>query len=324
MAEAQTGGPGELALTRTFDAPRALVFKAWTDPAHLARWWGPHGFTNPVCEADARPGGAIRIHMRAPDGTVYPMTGTFREVVEPERVVFHSGAVEDEQGRPGLEVLTTVTFAEEGGRTTMDFRAVAVRVAPGAAWALEGMEAGWTQSLERLGAELARARDEGEAGGEFVLTRTFDAPRDLVFRAWTEPDRLARWFGPVGFTTLASRVDVRPGGIYHYVMRSPDGESMWGRWVFREVVPPERLAFVASFSDEAGGVTRHPFAPDWPLEVLSTLTFAEHDGRTTLTMRAVPIGATEPERRAFEAGYGSMQKGWAGTLDQLADHLGRG
>src|SRR5205823_4677268 len=83
---------------------------------------------------------------------------------------------------------------------------------------------------------------------------------------WVEPDRLARWWGPKGFTMLSSTLDLRPGGIFHYGMRSPDGREMWGRWVFREVVAPERLVFVASFSDEAGGVTRHPFAPDWPLE----------------------------------------------------------
>ena len=84
----------ELVLTRVFDAPRELVFKAWTDAKRVAQWWGPHQFTNPVCELDARPGGAIRIHMRGPDGTVYPMTGVYQEVVEPERIVFTSAALD--------------------------------------------------------------------------------------------------------------------------------------------------------------------------------------------------------------------------------------
>src|SRR5687768_2336267 len=78
----------EVVLTRLFDAPRALVFKVWTEPRHLAQWWGPRDFTNPVCELDVRVGGSILIHMRAPDGRVYPMTGTFREIVAPERLVF--------------------------------------------------------------------------------------------------------------------------------------------------------------------------------------------------------------------------------------------
>jgi uncharacterized protein YndB with AHSA1/START domain len=141
----------DLVLTRTFDAPRALVFRAWTDAKQLAQWWGPHGFTNPVCEFDARPGGAIRIHMRGPDGVVYPMTGTVREVVEPERLVFAS-AVPDEDGRPIFEVLTTVTFAEQAGTTTLTVRAQVVSKTPGAERYLRGMSAGWTQSLERLAA----------------------------------------------------------------------------------------------------------------------------------------------------------------------------
>jgi uncharacterized protein YndB with AHSA1/START domain len=250
--------------------------------------------------------------MTGPDGVVYPMGGVFHEVVEPDRLVFTTTAFEDAQGRPLLEVHNTVTFAEQDGRTTLTLRAVVVRAAPELAGAVGGMEAGWTQSLERLEVDLAR---------EFLIARYFDAPRTLVFRAWTEPDRLARWFGPKGFTMLSSTIDLRPGGVYHYGMRSPDGQTMWGRWVFREVVAPERLVFVASFSDEAGGVTRHPFAADWPMEVLSTLTLTEYDGRTMLVMRGRPINATAPERKAFEAGHQGMQKGWTGTLDQLAGYL---
>src|SRR5229473_4268217 len=94
----------ELVITRTFDAPRDLVFKMWTDAKHMAQWWGPHGFTNPVCELDVRPGGAIRIDMRGPDATVYPMTGVYQEIVEPERIVFTSAAL-DEKGHPMFEVL---------------------------------------------------------------------------------------------------------------------------------------------------------------------------------------------------------------------------
>ncbi len=139
----------EVVITRVLDAPRGLVFKAWTDPAQLAQWWGPHGFTNPVCQADARPGGAIRIDMRGPEGTVYPMTGVYREIVEPERLVFTSAAL-DEDGAPLFEVLNTVTFVERKGKTTLTVRArVLTTTAKGAPY-LDGMEEGWTQSLERL------------------------------------------------------------------------------------------------------------------------------------------------------------------------------
>lgn len=141
---------------RVFEAPRELVFKAWTDPKHLAQWWGPHGFTNPVCEVDARPGGAIRIDMRGPDGTVYPLRGTYQEIVRPERLSFISSGL-DEEGNPLFEALTTVTFAEDGGKTTLRVHVRVIKATAKAASHLAGMEEGWTQNLERLADYLARA-----------------------------------------------------------------------------------------------------------------------------------------------------------------------
>ena len=155
----KTNKEKELALTRVFDAPRELVFKVWTDPKHVAQWWGPRGFTNPVCELDLRPGGAILIHMRSPDGIVYPMRGVFQEVVPPERLVFTSAAL-DSDGNPMFEVLTTVTFAEEGGKTKQILRARVIKKTAQAAPYLAGMEAGWTQTLERLAAYVSTKSKE--------------------------------------------------------------------------------------------------------------------------------------------------------------------
>ncbi len=155
----KTNEEKELVLTRVFDAPRELVFKVWTDPKHVAQWWGPRGFTNPVCELDLRPGGAILIHMRSPDGIVYPMTGVFQEVVPPERLVFTSAAL-DSDGNPMFEVLTTVTFAEEGGKTKQILRARVIKKTAQAAPYLAGMEQGWTQSLERLAAYVSTQSEE--------------------------------------------------------------------------------------------------------------------------------------------------------------------
>ncbi len=146
----------ELTITRVFDAPRDLVFRAWTDARNLAQWWGPKNFTNPVCEIDARVGGKLRIHMRAPDGTVYPMKGEIREVVAPERLVFTNIAL-DAAGNHLLEGLTTVTFAEEGGKTKMTLRTHAAAVVEYAAAYLQGMEAGWTQSIDKLERHLRAA-----------------------------------------------------------------------------------------------------------------------------------------------------------------------
>ncbi len=146
----------ELTITRIFNAPRERVFKAWTDPKELAKWWGPKTFTNPVCEVDLKPGGALRIVMRAPDGGEYPMQGVFREIVPPSRLVFTNIAL-DKDGHHIIEGLTTVTFADDGGKTKLTLHTSGVAMVDYAAAYLQGMEAGWTQSLEKLEALVQRA-----------------------------------------------------------------------------------------------------------------------------------------------------------------------
>src|SRR6266581_3309178 len=240
----------ELTLTRVLDAPRELVFRMWTDPQHVAKWWGPMGFTNPVCEMDVRPGGALRIAMRAPDGTDYPMIGTYREVVAPERLVFTNSAV-DGEGNPLLDGVTVVTFAERGGKTELTVQTHAIALVPSAAPMLEGMDAGWRQTLDRLEGHV---RDESgnPADRTLVVTRLLDAPCDLVFRMWTDPEHIARWWGPQGFTTTSLDMDLRPGGAYRSCMRSPEGRLLCRRGVYREIAPPERLAFTFAWGDAAG------------------------------------------------------------------------
>ena len=153
-----------LHLTRLFDAPRPLVWKAWTDPKIVARWWGPRMFDTPVCEVDARPGGAIRIHMRGPDGAIYPMTGTFHEVREPERLVFTAYAFFAPDAEPILETRNTVTLEDAGGTTRLTVEVVVVMATPAAEGPLSGMEQGWNEQLDRLGEVV---------GGDFSLR---DAP----------------------------------------------------------------------------------------------------------------------------------------------------
>ena len=144
----------ELSLTRRVRAPIELVFRAWTDAKQLAKWWGPKGFTNPRCEADARIGGAIRIDMCAPDGVVYPMIGRFLAIDWPHRLVFKACPV-DEEGKPYMEVLNTVTFVEVEGGTEIALVARVVKTTPDAPRFLAGMSQGWSQSLDRLSALVA-------------------------------------------------------------------------------------------------------------------------------------------------------------------------
>lgn len=150
--------PQELIITRIINAPPELVFKAWTEPKHLAQWWGPKGFTNPVCELELRPGGSILIQMTAPDGVAYPTKGVVHEFIPPGRLVFTTSTFEDEEGRPQLEVLNTVTFSKlaDSNKTELTLQAVVVKSSPGVAASLAGMEEGWNQSLDRLVEELTK------------------------------------------------------------------------------------------------------------------------------------------------------------------------
>ena len=158
----------------------------------------------------------------------------------------------------------------------------------------------------------------------FVISRVLDAPRDRVWEAWTEAERLKHWWGPKGFTVTYLKIDLRPGGTMHYCLRMPDGKEMWGKFVYREIVKPERLVWINSFSDKDGGTTVHPMSPDWPREMHTLVSFEAQGGKTKVTVQWTPVdGSTETERKTFEAGRGSMNQGWSGTFEQFAAYLAR-
>lgn len=161
------------------------------------------------------------------------------------------------------------------------------------------------------------------AGRELVITRVFNAPRKLVFKAFTEAERMAQWWGPKGSSIHVAKLDFRPGGMFHYSLESPDGNVMWARFIYREIMEPEKIVFVSSFSDEQGNITRAPFFDNWPLEILNKLTLTENGGKTTLTLKGGPINATEDERSRFESLFSSMQQGFSGTFDQLEEFLSK-
>jgi uncharacterized protein YndB with AHSA1/START domain len=159
----------------------------------------------------------------------------------------------------------------------------------------------------------------------FVITRSFDAPRALVFAAFTQAEHLMKWMGPAGFEMFHCAVDLRPGGVFHYGLRpSAGGPAMWGKWTFREIVAPDRLVVVVQFSDEAGGVTRHPMAADSPLTTLSTTTLSDlPGGKTLLTLHWQALNPTEAEERLFDSAHAGMEQGWGGTMKQLDAHLAK-
>lgn len=155
----------------------------------------------------------------------------------------------------------------------------------------------------------------------FVTSRTFDAPREAVWKAWTDRDALTQWWGPKGCPIEVQAFDAKPGGIFHYSMALPNGDKWWGRFVYRDVEAPSRLVFVNSFSNEEGGIVRAPFSAHWPMEVLNNVTFTENVGKTTVKLEGGPLNPTDEERVAFEGMTASMQQGFGGTFDQLETYL---
>jgi uncharacterized protein YndB with AHSA1/START domain len=140
-----------LVIERTFDAPRSLVFKVWTEPHHLVHWYGPRGFSLPSCEVDLRPGGTWRSCMLSPEGREHWVHGVFREIVEPERLVF-TWAHENEDGTPGHETLMTVTFADQGGKTKLTLHQAAFESVK----ERDSHRGGWNSSMDRLAEYLAK------------------------------------------------------------------------------------------------------------------------------------------------------------------------
>ena len=288
----------EIEVTRILDAPRDLVFESWTEAEHLAKWWGPEGFSVPECTSDPRPGGSLRIVMRGPDGIDYPMTGIYREVLRPERIVVETTPV-GEDGTPLLEAIHTVTFVDLDGKTEITVRSSATALVPMATAMLGGMEAGLTQSLQCLDDVLTGAVER-----QIVVSRVFQAPRELVFRAFTEQEHVEQWWGPNGFTLTTHEMDVRPGGTWRFLMHGPDGVDYPNTLFYEVIAGPARLVF------------RHE-DPEFRI----TVTFDEFMGMTALTMRMV--FATAEARDVADETYHATQ-GNNETLDRLGQHLAAG
>ena len=158
-------------------------------------------------------------------------------------------------------------------------------------------------------------------GKTFGMTVLLDAPRDLVWQAWSTREAMSKWWGPKGFGIDVTRFEFRPGGMFLYSMKLPNGDVWWGRFIYREIVPQEKIVFANGFSDANGGLTRAPFNEIWPLETLSTVMFTSQGGKTLLVSEGGPLTDNAAELKAFDDMRQSMQGGYTGTMEQLADYL---
>jgi uncharacterized protein YndB with AHSA1/START domain len=430
----------EFIIEREFDAPRELVFAAWIDPKHLAQWWGPRGFTNPVCEWDARPGGKIYDVMRAPNGVDFPMGGQFLEIAPPERLVFTCGAL-DEKGKMLFEFKHTALFTELDGKTKLTLRSVVTMTTPDANKYIGGFETGMSLSLERLtdllrdqplviervfsapiallwraltnkadierwffdlpdfqarsGFEFAFSvehqgttyshlcrvtevvpeqklaytwRYEGHAGdslvsyelfaegsrtrlrlthsglgafpgtpqfarknflggwtfisdalGDFAenvdreiyVSRVVNAPRELVWEAWTNPKHVANWWGPRGFSVTIESMDFRVGGEWIQVMHGPDGANYENRHVFKEIVKPERIV-LSHGGKRVGGPSVRSIAT-WTFDAVAS-------NKTKVSIRMIFPSA---ENRDFVAREFKAVEGGQQTLERLGEYMAK-
>jgi uncharacterized protein YndB with AHSA1/START domain len=313
----------EFTIARVFGAPRELVWKAWTLPEYVMRWWGPEGFTSPLCTIDLSVGGRYLYCMRSPDGQDFWSTGVFHEIDPPARLVV-TDSFADEKGNVvpashyGMsgdwptEVRITVTFKERRGRTTLSLQYE--RTPPEE---MAGpMVAGWNQSLDKLAAVLEEERSQrtetlivaGPGKQEVVVTRTFDAPRELVFRACTDPELIPRWWGPARLTTTVEQMDARPGGTWRVAQRDTDGSEYAFHGVYHAVEEPVRLVRTFEFEGTPGHV------------LLETVTFEDLGGRTKLVDRSV-FQTAEDRDAMLSAG---MEEGSAESMERLAELLAEG
>lgn len=153
------------------------------------------------------------------------------------------------------------------------------------------------------------------------LTRTFDAPLDLVWKAHTETSHLIHWWGPKGFKLIGATLDLRPGGSFHYGLESPQGVELWGKLTYHEIVPQKRLVFSVSFSDREGNIVANPMMPVWPLEIRNTMTFSEHDGKTTIALKGYPVNASAQEIAIYTSSHNGIRAGFKGSYDELEAYL---
>ena len=238
----------ELFIEHLFDAPRELVWKAWTEPERVKQWWGPEGFTAPVIKIDLRAGGEYLYCMRSPEGKEYWSKGTFREIIPPERLVL-TDSFADENGNivPAsyyglspdfpLQALVTITFEEtENNRTRLTIRYASVSASD-----FESAMSGWKMSLDKLADSLKKGNlttvfaPPGKQ--ELFITRDFAAPRRLVFKAFTDPELYVQWLGPRRFKMILEKFEPKNGGSWRYIHEDKDGNKYGFHGVYHEVSP---------------------------------------------------------------------------------------
>jgi uncharacterized protein YndB with AHSA1/START domain len=298
----------QIVISRVFAAPREMVWAAWADPWQVGQWWGPKGFRSTITEMDQRAGGMWRLVMHGPDGTNYPCEIQFVELTPKERVVYRTRG-----GKAGAKVEhfdTVMTFEDEGAGTRLTIRMMfATAEARDYNVRTYGAIEGGEQMFDRLTAILQNKQagaDGKDAKHGLCITRVFDAPRELVWKAWTDTEMMMHWAAPQTFTVSQLEQDVRPGGRWRKAIRGcrPGTDTpveIWLGGVFQEVVPPELLVYTYAWESRAAvGLVDDGD----PHETVVTVRLTEHDGKTTMHFHQT-FFATASERDGHNGGWSS-------------------
>jgi uncharacterized protein YndB with AHSA1/START domain len=318
MAKAgQTKKGKDLIITRIFDAPRELVWKAWTVPELAMRWWGPEGFTAPVTKIDLRVGGKYLYAMRSPEGKDFWSTGVYRELVPMERIVA-TDSFSDEKGNVvpasyyGMtgdwpsELLATMTFEDQKGKTRFTLRHECLP--PGEM--TESAKAGWNGSFDKLEKVLAEEKSRraktmiiAEPGKqEASVVRIFDASVERLLSAYTDPKLMVRWWGPRKYEIIVDKMDAKEGGSWRILNRDNEGNEFAFHGVYHEVTP-KRIVYTFEWE----GLPDHV--------ILGIVTFEDLNGKTKLTEKSV-FETVEDRDGMLKSG---MEEGTPEIMDRLAE-----
>ena len=299
-------------VSRTFHAPREVVFAAWTSADHVGRWFAPTGYTIPQAKVEARVGGPFEVLMRAPDGVEHWARGTFVAIARNEKLALDL-TVTDAKGRALFRAFTEARFADALGGTALDVTQTYTVIDPEAAWMAEGAPQGWAQTLDNLSAEVRRMLTSPDAPrsvvhASFTLERTYDAPVERVYRALSDQAAKAKWFGGTEgqWRQIERAMDFRVGGR----------ERLKGQWeggvvstfdaVYHDIVPSERIVYTYEMHLDEKKIS---------VSLATMQITSAGPGRATLKVT---------EQGAFLDGYddaGSRERGTGFLLDKLGASL---
>jgi uncharacterized protein YndB with AHSA1/START domain len=262
---------------------------------------------------NVRPGGEWRYIQKSSEGNIFAFYGIYQEVDPPIQLSYTFNF----EPMPGHEHLETLTLEEQDGKTKSTNRVLFKTVEDRDGMVETGLKTGSVETMDRLAELLEQIQKKGASPsetGSLLISWLFDAPVEVVWKAWTEPEQIMRWWGPKVFTAPVVKVDFRVGGKYLMAMRSPDGQDFWSTGTYAEIVPFKRIVLVDSFSDKDGNVvpaTYYGMGADFPVEMQAILTFEAVDGKTKFTIEYPDIGNVK--RNDLEA----MTQGWTESLEKL-------